>query len=77
MKKLLAIIVLLMVMAASSCGPSAIQHQSDALDQAYQSGEISASDYYARKNELLAIQQQKKAAIGSAVILQQGLRQNH
>jgi len=51
--KTLVIIFLLLI--AGCMTP--LQRQSQALNAAYQRGEISASDYYARMNELEAINQ--------------------
>lgn len=68
MKKLLLCLLPLLLASVLGCAGDPIRRQSLILDAAYQRGEISASDYYARKNELLAIKSQKQAIIGAAII---------
>ncbi len=61
-----ALVIVFLLLMAGCITP--LQRQAQFLNAAYRSGEISAGDYYARMNELQAIQAQNQASLGAALI---------
>ena len=63
-KPSLFIFLLILCLSMAAC-VSPYQGQANALTQAYQRGEISANDYFARMNELKSLELQRQQLLGS------------
>ncbi|RPI49083.1 MAG: hypothetical protein EHM49_10515 [Deltaproteobacteria bacterium] len=55
-----------LLMLSGCAGPSPFKPQADALKVSYEKGELSASDYHARMNELYGLELQRRMAISQA-----------
>ena len=72
MKTLIIILTALLLLGCAS----PYQGQLDGLNAAYQRGDISASDYQARVNELIALDLQRRQAISNAFFTSSSYFQN-